>query len=116
MAIPRLVPGVYPTVDTTQANPGNISIGAAKIIATKNGGTADSEDRVIGSLAEAKKFYGERSPLYHMIKVYFDNSNRSVKARAVAKARKLSGARVVTITKAGNVTESEAGSQYVKCW
>ena len=110
MAIPRLVPGVYPTVDTSQANTGNINIGAAKIIATKNGGTADAKDYLINSLAEAKKLYGERSPLYHMIALYFDNSNRSVKARAVAKHAS-SGARVITITKTGNVTDSDAGAQ-----
>ena len=110
MAIPILVPGVYPTVDTSQANTGNINIGAAKIIATKNAGTADDKDYVINSLAEAKKLYSERSPLYHMIKNYFDNSNRTVKARAVAK-HGTSGARVITITKAGNVSDSEAGAQ-----
>ena len=110
MAIPLLVPGVYAEVDTSQANTGNISIGAAKIIATKNGGMADDKDYFINSLADAKKLYGERSPLYHMIALYFDNSNRSVKARAVAK-HATSGARVITITKAANVSDSEAGAQ-----
>ena len=110
MAIPQLVPGVYPTVDTSQANTGNINIGQAKIIATKNGGTADDKDYLVNSLAEAKKLYGERSPLYHMIGLYFDNSNRSVKARAVAKAVS-SSARVITITKTGNVSDTEAGAQ-----
>ena len=110
MAIPFLVPGVYPTVDTTRGNTGNINIGAAKIIATKNGGTADDKDYFINSLAEAKKLYGERSPLYHMVKNYFDNSNRSVKARAVAK-HGTSAARVITITKSGTVSDSEAGGQ-----
>ena len=110
MAIPLLVPGVYPTIDTSQANTGNINIGAAKIIATKNGGAADNKDYLINSLAEAKKLYGERSPIYHMISLYFDNSNRSVKARAVAKGAS-SSARVITITKAANVSDSEAGPQ-----